>query len=177
MADGLNDARALRVAELINDYRTLHIHISEQTMHMPLGDMNDEGYRVLQESHAAAQRLLASNYNPVSIQGHGDEETRKAQLRRIIIDASARRFQAHKIYLRVAAVRRWQINRSNVLRGPKSDDAARLREIDAILQSELASITDQFVVSDLRAADARAGHWLDEDPTLDVVLNWIRSQT
>ncbi|KAL1987875.1 hypothetical protein VTN96DRAFT_1859 [Rasamsonia emersonii] len=90
-----------------------------------------------------------------------------------ILDAIARRFQAHKLYLRVAAVRRWQINRSNV----KPGDTARLREIDAILQSELASVTDQFVVSDLHAADVRAGHWVDEDPSLAELLNWIRSQT
>ena len=38
---------------------------------------------------------------------------------RIILDASARRFQAHKIYLRIAAARRWSMNRAQVLQGQK----------------------------------------------------------
>jgi hypothetical protein len=43
-------------------------------------------------------------------------------------------------------------------------------------KQELAGVTNQYIVSDLRAADARAGHWLAEDPSLDVILNWIQSQ-
>lgn len=66
----------------MNDYRTLQLHISEQAMNMPSGDTRHEAYRVLQESLAAAQRLLAANYNMASIQSQGgNEETRKAQLR------------------------------------------------------------------------------------------------
>lgn len=53
---------------------------------------------------------------------------------RVIIDASARRFQAHKLYLRVAAARRWAIHRYNVLHSPRANDAARLNEIDRMLQ-------------------------------------------
>jgi hypothetical protein len=53
---------------------------------------------------------------------------------RVIIDASARRFQAHKLYLRVAAARRWVIHRYNVLHSPRANDAARLNEIDRMLQ-------------------------------------------
>lgn len=54
---------------------------------------------------------------------------------RIILDASAKRFQAHKIYLQVAAARRWVTNRTEVLRSPKSPDTdARLRHVDEILR-------------------------------------------
>lgn len=67
----------------MNDYRTLQLHISDQAMNVPSGDTRHEAYRVLQESLAAAQRLLAASYNPDSIQGRGgDEEIRKAELRR-----------------------------------------------------------------------------------------------
>jgi hypothetical protein len=46
---------------------------------------------------------------------------------------------------------------------------------DVTLQ-ELSRITDEHVVGDLRGADRRAGHWLDEDPTLERMLAWIRMQ-
>lgn len=39
----------------------------------------------------------------------------------------------------------------------------------------MAQVTDQYVVADLRAADTRAGHWLADDPSLPVILTWIRS--
>lgn len=42
---------------------------------------------------------------------------------RVILDASARRFQAHRIYLRAAAARRWAINRDNLLRGGRPTPA------------------------------------------------------
>lgn len=97
---------------------------------------------------------------------------------RVIIDSSARRFQAHKIYLRAAAARRWAINRASILRGqrPSVQHAAALKAANTTLQQELAQITDQHVVSDLRAADLRAGHWLEDDPSLDVIQRWIQGQ-
>lgn len=44
-----------------------------------------------------------------------------------------------------------------------------------ILQ-ELGNITDESVVSDLRSADARKNYWLNEDPSLERMLAWIRRQ-
>lgn len=41
---------------------------------------------------------------------------------------------------------------------------------------EIAGITDQHVVNDLRAADERKGYWTAEDPTLERMLAWLRSQ-
>lgn len=41
---------------------------------------------------------------------------------------------------------------------------------------ELADITDESVVADLRTADRRKNYWLDEDPSLDRMLAWIRRQ-
>ena len=38
---------------------------------------------------------------------------------------------------------------------------------------ELAAISNDKIVNDLRAKDARAGHWLQEDPPLHTLLNWI----
>jgi hypothetical protein len=66
----------------MNDYRTLHLHISEHTMGVPLGDTTQEGYRVLAQCQAAAQRLLMANYVQTPVYSHGgDLEMEKAQLR------------------------------------------------------------------------------------------------
>lgn len=51
-----------------------------------------------------------------------------------MIDASARRHQAHKIYLRVAAAKRWVFNRNYVVSNLKIHElAVQLRYIDGIL--------------------------------------------
>lgn len=180
MADRLNEARALRVAEILNDYRTLLVHISQQDVPVPAEDCWEQGYVVIRESLAAAQALMASNYTPsIPPAGGSDAETEKAELQRVILDGSARRFRAHKIYLRAAAGRRWSINRQNILRGQRPDQrhASQLKLIDEAFQQELAQVTDQHVVADLRAADMRAGHWLNDDPSLPAILNWIRSHS
>lgn len=57
-------------------------------------------------------------------------------LTRIIIDASARRHQAHKIYLRVAAAKRWVLNRNYVVSKFNAHElAAQVRDIDGILHN------------------------------------------
>ncbi|KAL1857795.1 hypothetical protein Plec18170_003019 [Paecilomyces lecythidis] len=148
-------------------------------MEVPTQEQNEEGFVVMRECINAAQRLLSSQYNLASIQNGGDPEAQKVQLQRVILDGSVRRFQAHKIYLRIAAARRWAINRANVLHGerPSERHAAQLRRINDILRQELTNITDQHVVSDLRAADIRAGHWLEDDPSLATIMGYIRSHS
>ncbi|KAJ5135191.1 uncharacterized protein N7515_004469 [Penicillium bovifimosum] len=162
MADGLNQARAMRVAEIINDYRTLLLHISQQHVEPSQSDYWDEGFVVLRESLASAQTLMSANYQPCPVTGQGNVETEKAELQRVILDSSARRFQAHKIYLRAAAARRWTMTRAGA---PKNATAA--------LHEELSRITDQHVLADLRAADLRAGHWVEDDPSLEAIRAWI----
>ncbi|KAL4754894.1 hypothetical protein BDW72DRAFT_104275 [Aspergillus terricola var. indicus] len=178
MADGLNQARALRVAELMNDYRTLLVHINQLNVSIPPADQSEEGYRVLRECVAAANALMASNYNPSPPPANASgDEAEKVQLQRVILDGSARRFQAHRIYLRAAAAKRWIIHRDGILRGqrPGPQHAGPMKTISNTLREELAQISNQHVFADLRAADVRAGHWLAEDPTLDTILSWIRS--
>lgn len=65
--------------------------------------------------------------------------------------------------------------RANILRGqrPTPAHAPALKAAHVTLQQELGRVTDQHVVADLRAADLRAGHWLDDDPSLDTMLRWI----
>lgn len=177
----------MRVAEIINDYRTLLVHISQQQIDTPQEEYYADGFVILRESLASAQTLMTANYQPCPVTGQGNAETEKAELRRyinlpfslsiqfllfkkkvltrsprVILDGSARRFQAHKIYLRAAAARRWAMTRHS---SPKTAAAS--------LQQDLARISDQHVVADLRAADMRAGHWVEEDPSLEAIRRWM----
>ncbi|KAK6365001.1 uncharacterized protein PV06_04449 [Exophiala oligosperma] len=187
MADGRNEARAMRILEVMNDFRTLQIHISSlitrNEAHPP--DRHSyylDGYVVLRQSAAESQAILATHFNPGNIglqAGQVDEsEVTKATMQRIILDACTRRFQAHKIYLRASAAMRWVQMRIQLLRGEKPGPrhVNSLRAIDQRLRQELNDITDEHVVGDLRNADRRKGYWIDEDPTLDRMLSWIRMQ-
>ncbi|EGD83930.1 hypothetical protein H112_07612 [Trichophyton rubrum D6] len=180
MSDGYNEARALRVSELINDFRTLLVHISQLKLDATEMAEVAQGYVLMRQCVAEAQELLASQFDIQSIQNlQGDGEFEKVQLQRIILDASARRFQAHKIYQRMAAARRWAMGRAQVLQDqrPSSHHTAALAALDDTLRTELSRITDSYVLSTLASADVRAGYWLNEDPSLSTILNWIWSHS
>ncbi|KAK5070506.1 hypothetical protein LTR64_000177 [Lithohypha guttulata] len=187
MSDGKNEARALRVLEVMNDFRTLQTHITSLVTRAEASPPDQSayylgGYTVLRQCNAEAQAILATHYNPGNLgiePGRvADTEVQKATLQRIILDASTRRFQAHKIYLRAAAGMRWVRLRKEAMDGswPVNKKAQALQAIDQRLQQELNNISDESVVNDLRAADRRKSYWLDEDPSLERMLAWIRRQ-
>ncbi|KAL9598356.1 MAG: hypothetical protein Q9179_003948 [Wetmoreana sp. 5 TL-2023] len=159
MADGFNEARALRVAELMTDYQGLLRRIAEYAPNPPPEDYYEQGYEVLRQCRAEAQAVLVIPY-PVDI---------------IIVDASARRFQAKKIYLRAVAAVRWS-NARNALLQAGIPQAAQLQQVNNSLRTELAAITDTRIIDDLQQADTQAGYWLQDDPPLATILNWTRSQ-
>lgn len=188
----------------MNDYRTLLLHIFEQQISIPQEDYNEEGFVVLRQCHTAAQQLLSSDYQPCPVSGNGDAETEKAELQRylhlpsttfnpfqqssnnhtfngrVIIDSSTRRFQAHKIYLQAAAARRWSMTREKILgtngQRPTAAHTPALEAAQTTLRQELARVTDDHVVTDLRAADLRSGYWLDDDPSLHTMRRWIQGR-
>lgn len=43
-------------------------------------------------------------------------------------------------------------------------------------QQEITQITDEHVFGDLRGADRRKNYWLNDDPSLERILAWIRTQ-
>ncbi|KAL8693962.1 MAG: hypothetical protein Q9218_001320 [Villophora microphyllina] len=179
MADGLNEARALRVTELMTDYHGLLQRIAEYAPNPPPEEYFEDGYEVLRQCRAEAQAVLVVPY-PVDLShipnGSGDQE--KRQLQRIIVDASARRFQAKKIYLRAVAAVRWSNARNLILQGtPHGAQATQLQQASNNLRIELAAVTDARIVNDFRQADTQAGYWLQDDPPLATILNWIRSQS
>lgn len=70
------------------------------------------------------------------------------------------------------------MTRESILRGqrPSPVHATALKAAHTTLQQELARVTDEHVVADLRAADLRAGHWLDEDPSLNTMRRWMQGR-
>ena len=78
-----NDARAMRIADLMNDYRTLQLHIMEQTSSLPLSGALLEGHLVLIQNRAAALNLLRTSYKPsAAADNRGNDDTQTSQLRR-----------------------------------------------------------------------------------------------
>lgn len=80
----VNQARAMRVAEIINDYRTLLLHISQQNVEASQEEYWEDGFVVLRESLASAQTLMSANYQACPVTGQGNVETEKAELQRYI---------------------------------------------------------------------------------------------
>ena len=75
----------MRVAELLNDYRTLLVHIPQQNVDARPEEMYEEGFVVLRECLTAAQNLMAANYHPCPVTGRGNAETEKAELQRYFL--------------------------------------------------------------------------------------------
>lgn len=81
----VNQARALRVAEIINDYRTLLLHICEETIPSPIEEYFEEGHVIMREGHTAAQALMGSNYTPAAVPSNAsNEEAERAELQRCV---------------------------------------------------------------------------------------------
>ncbi|KAK4963417.1 hypothetical protein LTR10_001046 [Elasticomyces elasticus] len=163
----VNQARAMRVSELMNDYKNIQNYIAAIRASPSAEEYNEEGYVVLRRCVAEAQALLSQPFETFSTK-RGDEEHDKMHLRRVVVDAAMRRFRAQKIYLRATAALRWVNSRVSVLKGqrPHTGHAPALLQIRNVFRAELASITDQRVELSLRSADSAAGKWLQEDPTL-----------
>ena len=167
----VNEARAMRVAEIMNDFQNLQHLIATSQAPTPPDGYNQEGYEVLRQCRAEAQIVLAAPFPPENLHvpaSPGEAEKRQLQryvcgvqqkpqgskdLRltlqsnRIIVDASARRFQAQKIYLRALAAIRWATERNRILGGrrPNAGHLTALRALDASLTR--VSQTSEFVLN------------------------------
>ncbi|PYH67135.1 uncharacterized protein BO88DRAFT_344930, partial [Aspergillus vadensis CBS 113365] len=172
----LDHVLALRVAELINDYRSLLINTMNHVRGMPLRDVNCFVYTVSIKGYTAAQRLLSASFDLDATSNSCSFDCIAQLKRRVVLDASARRHQAHKVYLSIAAAKRWLLNRNYVLSHPEARDLdKRLQDVDVLFYEEINNVSDHLVASDLRAADIRSGYCVDEDPPLEVITSWIRS--
>jgi len=161
-----NEARALRVLEIMNDFRTLQVHITSLVTRAEASPPDQasyylDGYVVIRQCSAEAQAILATHYNPGNLGVEPGNipgtEVQKATLQRILLDSSTRRFsvsaptmmigsrsltlrQAHKIYLRAAAGMRWIQLRQQASSGSLSPDkkAQVLRALDTRIRQVCA---------------------------------------
>jgi hypothetical protein len=85
-----NEARAMRILEIMNDFRTLQLHISSHTNRSQVNPTDQsyyaDGFVVLRQCKADAEAILATHYNPGNIglqSGQvGESEVHKATLQR-----------------------------------------------------------------------------------------------
>ncbi|KAI9892781.1 MAG: hypothetical protein M1814_001201 [Vezdaea aestivalis] len=132
MSDGNNERRAVRVAEIMNDYRNLQHYIAQIRSASSNGDKSEEGYQYLLRCSVDAEALLTANFNTGAQVAASGPEAEKAQLQRIMVDASLRRFQAQRILQRATAATRWINARTAVLQGqkPHPGNIGQLQQID-----------------------------------------------
>lgn len=76
----VNNARAMRVAEIMNDFRNLQYYLSNIQVTPSAQDYYLEGYVMLRSCVAEAQGVLASPYSYTSQHPQGDPEAEKVQL-------------------------------------------------------------------------------------------------
>ena len=163
----VNEARALRVAEIITDFRMLQHQISQYQVAPAAEEYYELGYDVLRQCIAEAQAVFSAHYPGGLLQvpsSNGEKEKQQlqryavessARLRRcdattdgmhvsVMLDASARRFQAQKIYLRAVAAVRWVNSRNTILQGqrPHAGNAAALRQADTNLRAVRLEISN-----------------------------------
>ena len=86
-----NEARAVRVLEVMNDFRTIQLHINSLTTRNEANPPDQQsyyldGYVVLRQCAAESEAILATHYNPGNLglqSGHIPEtEVQKATLQR-----------------------------------------------------------------------------------------------
>ncbi|KAI1104758.1 hypothetical protein F4804DRAFT_177011 [Jackrogersella minutella] len=178
--DGLNDYRSVRVAEILDDFRTLQYYIAAAPVDPPNNDdYYTEGWAALRQCAIDGQHILNCAADvTVPYASGGEAEQTKAELRQVLLDAYSRRHEAQKIYLRQAAAQRWIEYRESVLQGQRPSNAHRrqLRACDDQLRGELARITDQAIYQELQTSDLTMGRWTAEDPTLRLVQRWVRAR-
>ncbi|KAF9697774.1 hypothetical protein EKO04_004138 [Ascochyta lentis] len=171
MSDGLNDARAMRIAEIMTDFRNLQHYLSQLRATPTAEEYYLEGYSLLRSCANEAQIILQAPFSANTGASTGDPERERQQLKTIITDAAVRRFQCQRAYLKAHAGLRWMNARYSILRGqrPSAGHLPALQQVDVTLRNELLVITDTYVESTLRSQDTAQGKWLAEDPSLSQI--------
>ncbi|KAL8878179.1 MAG: hypothetical protein Q9198_003960 [Flavoplaca austrocitrina] len=181
----------------MTEFQSIQHRIAEYSPDPSPDEYFEEGYEVLRQCRAEAQAVLIAPYpvEPPEATSSTLGDSEKRQLQRIIVDSSARRFQSKKIYLRAVAGVRWSNARNFILQSGKplqqqvvllQQASANLHVVgmnlpslqivtDNSLLKELAAVTDTRIYNDFRQTDAEAGYWLQDDPPLATILDWIRS--
>ncbi|KAF1937671.1 hypothetical protein EJ02DRAFT_48441 [Clathrospora elynae] len=178
MSDGLNDARAMRVAEIMTDFRNIQHYLVQLRATPTAEEYYIEGYSLLRQCMAEAQSILQTPFSGSAGAATGNPEHERQQLKAIITDAAVRRFQCQRAYLRAHAGLRWMNSRNSILREQKQNAShlGALQQADATLRNELLATTDAYVENTLRTQDAAQGKWLHEDPSLAQIQQILMSR-
>ncbi|KAF1917743.1 hypothetical protein BDU57DRAFT_175919 [Ampelomyces quisqualis] len=178
MSDGLNDARAMRVAEIMTDFRNLLHHLVQLRATPTAEEYYLDGYSLLRQCSSEAQAILQTPFSGSSGASSGDPEQERQQLKAIITDAAVRRFRCQRAYLLANAALRWVNARNSILRGqkPNASHLGAFQQADATLRTERLALTDAYVENTLRTQDAAQGKWLNEDPSLAQIQHIIMSR-
>ena len=150
----------------MRDYQNIQRRVCQFQATPSQEECNEIGYTSLRQCHAEARTLLAVPYPPELLHApSAPNEAEKRQLQRyapspstylalpllpsmlirqqrVITDASARRFQAQKIFLRAAAAIKWVQLRQSILQGgkPQTSHLQALRQADTALRNVNAPI-------------------------------------
>ena len=81
MVPAVNDARALRVAEIMSDYRNLQYYLAQLQATPAPEEFYLEGYALLRQCIAEAQALLNTPFQAAAPAPGGNPERQKQQLR------------------------------------------------------------------------------------------------
>jgi hypothetical protein len=90
----VNQARAMRILEIMNDFRTVQLHISSHVSRAQANPPDQasyyhDGYVVLRQCSAEAQAILATHFNPGSLGlqagAASESEVQKATMQRSVI--------------------------------------------------------------------------------------------
>ncbi|KAF2743724.1 hypothetical protein M011DRAFT_480467 [Sporormia fimetaria CBS 119925] len=175
MSDGLNDARAIRITEIMTDFRNLQYYLSQLRATPTAEEYYLEGFVLLRNCTTEAQTILAKPFAAAPSSSADTPDKQREQLKGIIADAAVRRFQCQKLYLQAHAGLRWVSTRTSILRGqkPNATHLTALQAADVALRNELLAISDAHVEYTLRNQDAAEGKWLAEDPTLAQIQQMI----
>ena len=145
----------MRIAEVLNDFHVIQRRLSQFQANPPPEEYQEPGYVVLRQCTAEGLAVLSAQFEAESSQNpRASEEQKKQQLQRcvrvnfnlvprtnqgnrVLLDASARRFQAQKIYLRAAAASRWINTRHSILRGqrPQIIHTSALQQLNNVLRA------------------------------------------
>lgn len=80
--DSLNGARALRIAEIMTDFRNMQYYLGMAKMHTTptAEEYYLEGYSLLRQCTSEAQAIVTAPFSAVTKLPGGDAESEKAQL-------------------------------------------------------------------------------------------------
>lgn len=135
----------------MTDFRNLQHYIAQIRVTPSPEEFYLEGYTLLRHCHAEAQAVLTAPFNTNTSPGDDLEqqrillkayeawETRRfvtssltAQLFRVLLDASIRRFRCQRIYLRATAAMRWINSRNDNV---EATDPSALQGVDNALHA------------------------------------------